>query len=175
MLAPPPSQAALTVSVSPPKADTSVGVSMQIVGDVKASSITVFFPQALKLSNTGLKQCSSSDAQIIAGACADAVAGSGSMITGAGPFTVTPLVGAKDISFLVASGSRKVVLHGKLSQSPKPYTAKMRIALPSFLRSFNAFSLQFKAHSLFSTRGCGLGFKVTLGVKTKLTSRARCS
>lgn len=174
MLAPPPPQAALKVSVSPPKAGKPVGVSMQIVGDVKASSITVFFPQALRISNTGLAQCASSDAQILAGACAQAVTGSGSMITSSGPFTVTPLVGAKDIGFIVAGGSQKVVLHGKLSQAAKPYTAKMRIALPAFLRSFDALSLDFKAHGLFATRGCGLGFKVQLGAK-QLKSRARCS
>ncbi len=179
---PAPPTPTLEVSVSPSRAGTEarprpVKLRLTIDGGATASSVVVYFPRALRLSNSGLPQCSRSDEEILAGACRDAIAGTGTATVASAPerFEITPMVGATDLVFRVAGGDRLVVIHGKLSQASGRYTAKLRIALPDFLRAFDRLSLTMRlrrgANSLFATRGCGLPFRVELRGGTPATLR----
>jgi hypothetical protein len=182
MLAAPP---VLNVAVSPAKAGSQatprpVGVTLTLLGQIDASSLVVYFPKQLRITNAGLPQCSLSDAKVASGGCADAEAGTGTAIGNGTVFSLTPLVGAKDLLFRLG-GQSSGVLHGKLSQASGPYTAKMRLALPQGMRPLTSLRLAIKrtagGASLFSTRGCPLPFKVQLnGAKTTtLTAKAACS
>jgi hypothetical protein len=180
---PPP---ALVVAVSPAKAGTAakprpVQVQLAIAGATSATRVVVYFPSALRISNTGLPQCTLSDAKILQGGCQTAIAGSGAVTAAATPFQVTPLVGAKDLLFRVTGATNAKVLHGKLSGASGLYAAKLTIALPGFMRQLSQLSCTMKlahgSHTLFATRGCpsgGLPFQVALGA-TKVNAKARCS
>ena len=168
---PPP---ALVVAVSPAKAGTAakprpVQVQLAISGAANASRVVVYFPKALRISNTGLPQCTVSDARILAGECTASVAGSGAAMAGSGPFQMTPLVSPTGLLFRVTGASQKAVLHGAFGRASGQYAAKLQIALPGFLRQLSQLSFTMKlthrAGSLFATRGCSGGklpFRVDL-------------
>ena len=169
---------ALHVSVTPSRAGTEakprpVNLQLGIEGEIDAAAIVVYFPKRLRITNTGLPQCTESDQQIAAGACEGARAGSGSATAGGNPVALTPLIGADDLIFK----GPETVLHGALSQASGRYTAKMRIALPEALRPLSSLVLSIGrtkgAASLFATRGCPLPFKVKAGARI-LTAAAKC-
>jgi hypothetical protein len=174
-----PGPPALEVSVTPSKAGTEaaphpVALKIKLTGELSGSTMTVFFPQGLRISNTGIPQCNKPEKLVLRGGCASVKAGSGTAETKAGDtLKLTPFVSATELLFK----ANKTVLHGTLSQAPSPYTAKMSLKLPKPLRKLTSFELTLKLQrgsaSLFATRACPLPFKVTFG-KT-LTSEAPCS
>ena len=176
--APTPAPAALEVSVTPAKAGSEAAPSpaslkIKLTGELSGQALTVFFPQGLRISNTGIPQCNKPEKLILRGGCAAVKAGTGTATTADGDsIKLAPFVSASELLFK----ADKTVLHGTLSQATGAYTAKMRIKLPPPLRDLTSIELTLKLqrgnNSLFATRGCPLPFKVTL--RKTLTAEAPC-
>ena len=178
MLQTPPAPPALTVHVNPAKAGTAdapapATVRIDLAGDLSGSALTIFFPQGLRISNTGLAACDATDAQILKGKCRAAKAGSGLLTTKDGErLPIKPLVSNAGLTLRVGDD----VLRGAFSGASGKYSAKLTVKLPKPLRKLSALSLTLNAEkgdaTLFGLRGCPLSFKTVLG-KT-LTADADC-
>jgi hypothetical protein len=182
----------VTAKVSPSKAGTakkpkavsvSVGVTNDPSSKTTAKQIQISFPSTLKLSTKGLKQCTKSDNDILAGpttACKGSIAGKGTASAILNPnsatpaplnFKVTPIVGKNQLLFYLeqSGGAVKAVLHGKISGK------KLTIAIPDFLQqpapgtysALNGLNTTLKLTkgkaSLISSTGCK-SKKQTIGV-----------
>jgi hypothetical protein len=138
-----------TATTSPTKAGTkskpkAEKVKLVVKNDpsskTTAAKITITFPSTLKLSTSGLDQCTASDEELIASTavCKKSIAGTGTANAILNPFAspaplhfkVTPLVGKNELLFFLAQepGAVKAVLHGKISGK------KLTIAIPEFLQ-----------------------------------------
>ena len=131
---PPPSITA-TASVSPTKAGTkskpkSEKLKLSVVNNkdskTTAAKITITMPSTLKVSTSGLDICKASDDDLLASTavCKKSIAGKGSAHALVNPFAaspaqvefkVTPIVGNKEILFVLNSPIAQAVLHGKIS------------------------------------------------------------
>jgi len=130
----PPPSVDVTTSVSPSKAGTkskpkSEKLKLTVKNDpsskTTASKITITFPSTLKLSTSGLDQCTASDDELIANVnnCKKSIAGKGEAHALLNPFAatpaeitfkVTPIVGKKELLFVLDSTAAQAVLHGKI-------------------------------------------------------------
>ena len=137
-----------TASVSPTKAGTKskpksekfkLVVKNSEESKATASKITVTFPSTLKMSTSGLTTCKASDTELLADidTCKSSIAGTGEAHALVNPFApnraelefkVTPIVGNKEILFVLDSNIADAVLHGKIKGS------KMTIEIPKFLQ-----------------------------------------
>ena len=137
-----------TATVSPTKAGTKskpksekfkLVVKNNEESKATASRITVTFPSTLKMSTSGLTVCKASDTELLADidTCKSSVAGTGEAHALVNPFApnraelefkVTPIVGNKEILFVLDSNIADAVLHGKIKGS------KMTIEIPKFLQ-----------------------------------------
>ena len=140
-----------TASVSPSKAGTKskpksekfkLLVKNNEESKATASKITVTFPSTLKMSTSGLTACKASDTELLAdindlSICKSSIAGTGAAHALVNPFApqraelafkVTPIVGNKEILFVLDSNIADAVLHGKIKGS------KMTIEIPKFLQ-----------------------------------------
>jgi hypothetical protein len=131
----PPPSVTVTATASPTKAGTkakpkSVKLKLAVVNSKEskttASKITITLPSTLKVSTSGLDQCTASDDALIAdvNACKKSIAGKGTAHALVNPFAaapaqvefkVTPIVGKNELLFVLNSPIAKAVLHGKLS------------------------------------------------------------
>ena len=126
-----------TASVSPTKAGTKskpkseklkLSVTNNRESKTTAAKITITMPSTLKASTSGLDVCKASDDELIASVnvCKKSIAGKGSAHALVNPFAaspaqvefkVTPIVGNKQILFVLNSPIAQAVLHGKISGS----------------------------------------------------------
>jgi hypothetical protein len=133
---PPPSITA-TASVSPTKAGTkskpkSEKLKLKVVNNKEskttAAKITITVPSTLKVSTSGLDVCKASDDELLASTavCKKSIAGKGTAHALVNPFAaspaqvefkVTPVVGNKEVLFVLNSPIAQAVLHGKISGS----------------------------------------------------------
>ena len=124
-----------TASVSPTKAGTkskpkSEKLKLSVVNNkdskTTAAKITITMPSTLKVSTSGLDICKASDDDLLASTavCKKSIAGKGSAHALVNPFAaspaqvefkVTPIVGNKQILFVLNSPIAQAVLHGKIS------------------------------------------------------------
>lgn len=145
---PPPPSVDVTASVAPTKAGTkskpkSEKLKLKVVNNPEskttAAKITITLPSTLKVSTSGLNQCTKSDEQLLAdvNVCKKAIAGKGEANALVNPFAaspaplkfkVTPIVGKKELLFVLDSPIADAVLHGKISGK------KLTIAIPEFLQ-----------------------------------------
>ncbi len=132
-----------TATVSPTKAGTkskpkSEKLKLVVKSDraakATASKITITFPSSLKLSLSGLTQCTATDDALIndVNVCKSSIAGTGEAHADLNPFSptpapltfkVVPVISKGEMRF-VLSGSANAVLHGKISGR------KMTIEIP---------------------------------------------
>jgi hypothetical protein len=137
-----------TATVSPSKAGTKskpksekfkLVVKNNEESKATASKITVTFPSTLKMSTSGLTTCKASDDDLLADidTCKSSIAGTGEAHALVNPFApnraelefkVTPIVGNKEILFVLDSNIADAVLHGKIKGR------KMTIEIPKFLQ-----------------------------------------
>ncbi|HEY6887079.1 MAG TPA: hypothetical protein VI300_04840, partial [Solirubrobacter sp.] len=93
-----------------------------------AAKITITLPSTLKVSTSGLDVCKASDDALIAdvNTCKKSIAGKGTAHALVNPFAanpaqvefkVVPVVGNKQILFVLTSPIAQAVLHGKISGS----------------------------------------------------------
>lgn len=194
-----PPSVQVTVSVSPSKAGTAskpkseklkLAVKNDAASKTTAAQITITFPKTLKLSTSGLKQCTASDDEILAGpakVCKSSIAGAGLAHALVNPFAaapapltfkVTPLVGRNELLFFLDSPSAKAVLHGKISggkltikvletlQQPVPGTYSALIDLATTLSSKNG------SKALITSTGCK-SKKHTVGVTVNYSANPK--
>ena len=141
----------VTSSVTPTKAGTkskpkAATLRLKVTNDpaskTTAAQIAITLPSTLKLSTSGLKQCTKSDTEITnqspQKACKGSIAGTGTASATLNPnsttpapldFKLTPIVGKNELLFyLQQTGGVTAVLHGKISGK------KMTISIPGFLQ-----------------------------------------
>ena len=179
-----------TASVSPTKSGTKskpkseklkLSVTNNRDSKTTAKSITITLPSSLKVSTSGLDVCKASDDDLIASTavCKKSIAGKGEAHALVNPFAatpaevefkVTPIVGNKQILFVLNSNIAQAVLHGKISgkkmtieitkelQQPAPGTFSALLDLTTEL------SKKKGAKGLISSVGCK-SKKHAIGVK----------
>jgi hypothetical protein len=179
-----------TASVSPSKAGTrskpkSEKLKLSVTNTreslTTAKQITIRLPRSLKVSTSGLDVCKASDDELIASTavCKKSIAGKGKAHALVNPFAaspaqvefkVTPIVGNKQILFVLNSNIAQAVLHGKISgkkmtiaitpelQQPAPGTYSALLDLSTEL------SKKKGTKALISSVGCR-SKKHTVGVK----------
>jgi hypothetical protein len=131
----PPPSVTVTASVSPTKAGTKakpkaekfkLAVVNSKESKTTAAKITITFPSTLKLTTSGLDQCTASDDALIASTavCKKSIAGKGTAHALVNPFAdapaqvefkVTPIVGKNELLFVLKSPIAQAVLHGKIA------------------------------------------------------------
>ena len=169
-----------TASVSPTKAGTKskpkseklkLSVTNNRESKTTAAKITITMPSTLKASTSGLDVCKASDDELIASVnvCKKSIAGKGSAHALVNPFAATPaqvefkvvpVVGNKQILFVLTSPIAQAVLHGKISgkkltititdelQQPAPGTFSALLDLTTTL------SKKKGSKALISSVGC---------------------
>ena len=169
-----------TASVSPTKAGTKskpkseklkLSVTNNRDSKTTAAKITITLPSTLKASTSGLDVCKASDDDLIASTdvCKKSIAGSGEAHALVNPFAanpaevefkVVPVVGNKEILFVLTSPIAQAVLHGKISgkkltititdelQQPAPGTYSALLDLTTTL------SKKKGSKALISSVGC---------------------
>jgi len=170
-----------TATVSPSKAGTkkkpkSEKLKLVVKNDpaskTTASGIEITFPSTLKLSLKGLTACKASDTTLLAGpekVCKKSIIGTGEANALVNPFAptpaplkfkVTPLVGNKELLFVLDSVIADAVLHGKIKGK------KLIIEIPTFLQkpapdTYSALidltttlSMKKGKNALISSNGC---------------------
>ena len=176
---PPPSITA-TASVSPTKAGTkskpkSEKLKLSVVNNkdskTTAAKITITMPSTLKISTSGLDICKTSDNDLLASTavCKKSIAGKGSAHALVNPFAaspaqvefkVTPIVGNKQILFVLNSPIAQAVLHGKISGSKLtiPITPELQQPAPGTFSALLDLSTELSkkkgSKSLISSVGC---------------------
>jgi hypothetical protein len=115
-----------TAKVSPGKSGTkskpkSVKFNLRIENSqeskTSADGVVVTLPSTLKLSTTGLTQCTATDEEIIAdpSTCNSAKVGSGTAGANLAQFQLTAFAGKNEVLFYLDSPVGQFVLHGKIS------------------------------------------------------------
>jgi hypothetical protein len=169
-----------TASVSPTKAGTKakpkseklkLSVTNNRDSKTTAAKITITMPSTLKASTSGLDVCKASDDALIASTnvCKKSVAGSGSAHALVNPFAaspaqvefkVVPVVGNKQILFVLTSPIAQAVLHGKISGNKLtiPITAELQQPAPgtfsALLDLTTTLSKKKGTKALISSVGC---------------------
>jgi hypothetical protein len=188
----------VTASVSPTKAGTkskpkSEKFKLQVVNNAAskttAASIEVTFPSTLKVSTSGLTQCTASDTELIANinVCKSSIAGTGSArallnpnATSPAPlnFKVVPVVGKNELLF-VLSGAADAVLHGpikgrkmtiRIPDGSRPGEPNLQQPVPGAYSALNdlttTISKKKGSKALITSTGCK-SKKHTIGVKVR--------
>ena len=178
-----------TASVSPTKAGTKskpkseklkLSVTNNRESKTTAAKITITMPSTLKASTSGLDVCKASDDELIASVnvCKKSIAGKGSAHALVNPFAaspaqvefkVTPIVGNKEILFVLTSPIAQAVLHGKISGSKLtiPITPELQQPAPGTFSALLDLSTDLSkkkgSKALISSVGCK-SKKHTIGV-----------
>ena len=172
-----------TASVSPTKAGTKskpkseklkLSVTNNRDSKTTAKSITITLPSSLKVSTSGLDVCKASDDDLIASTavCKKSIAGKGSAHALVNPFAatpaevefkVTPIVGNKELLFVLNSNIAQAVLHGKISGK------KMTIAITPELQqpAPGTYSALLDLTTELSKRKGAKGLITSVGCKSK--------
>ena len=178
-----------TASVSPTKAGTKskpkseklkLSVTNNRESKTTAAKITITMPSTLKASTSGLDVCKASDDELIASVnvCKKSIAGKGSAHALVNPFAATPaevafkvvpVVGNKQILFVLTSPIAQAVLHGKISGSKLtiPITPELQQPAPGTFSALLDLSTDLSkkkgSKALISSVGCK-SKKHTIGV-----------
>jgi hypothetical protein len=172
-----------TASVSPSKAGTKskpkseklkLSVTNNRDSKTTAKSITITLPSSLKVSTSGLDVCKASDDDLIASTavCKKSIACKGEAHALVNPFAatpaevtfkVTPIVGNKQILFVLNSNIAQAVLHGKISGK------KMTIAITPELQqpAPGTFSALLDLTTELSKKKGTKGLITSVGCKSK--------
>jgi hypothetical protein len=172
-----------TASVSPTKSGTKskpkseklkLSVTNNRDSKTTAKSITITLPSSLKVSTSGLDVCKASDDDLIASTavCKKSIAGKGEAHALVNPFAatpaevefkVTPIVGNKQILFVLNSNIAQAVLHGKISGK------KMTIAITPELQqpAPGTFSALLDLTTELSKKKGSKGLITSVGCKSK--------
>ena len=168
-----------TASVSPGKSGTKskpkavqfkLSVTNNPASKTTAKAIVVKLPSTLKLSTSGLDQCTADDEALIAdqSVCSKAKAGSGEAHAKLNPFApspapldfkVTPYIGKGELLF-VLSGAADAVLHGKIKGSTMTITITPQLQQPvtNVYSALDNLATTLKktkgSKSLFTSVGC---------------------
>jgi hypothetical protein len=186
---PPPSVTA-TASLSPSKAGTSskpkptklkLAVKNNPDSKTTAAKITITLPSTLKLSTSGQTICKASDDALIAdvNVCKKSIAGKGAAHALVNPFAaspaqvefkVVPVIGNKQILFVLTSPIAQAVLHGKISGKTLtiPITPELQQPAPGTFSALLDLSTDLGKTTgkkgLLTATGCKAK-KHTIGVK----------
>jgi hypothetical protein len=180
----------VSASASPSKAGTkskprshklTLSVKNNVESKSTAKSIEISYPRTIKLSTSGLDECRASDDELIANVnvCRKSIAGKGEANALVNPFAaapaalkfkVTPVVGRKELLFVLDSPIADAVLHGKIRgnkltiainpelQQPAPNTYSALVDLKTTL------SKKKGSKALVASTGCR-NKKATVNVK----------
>ena len=169
-----------TASVSPSKSGTKskpkseklkLSVTNNRDSKTTAAKITITMPSSLKVSTSGLDVCKASDDDLLASTsvCKKSIAGKGSAHALVNPFAaspaqvefkVTPIVGNKQILFVLNSPIAQAVLHGKISGKKLtiPITPELQQPAPgtysALLDLTTELSKKKGSKALISSVGC---------------------
>jgi hypothetical protein len=186
---PPPSITA-TASVAPTAAGTkskpkSEKLKLAVVNNkdskTTAAKITITVPKTLKVSTSGLDVCKASDNDLLASTavCKKSIAGKGTAHALVNPFAanpaqvefkVTPIVGNKEVLFVLNSPIAQAVLHGKISGSKMAISITPELQQPApgtysaLLDLTTELSKKKGSKALISSVGCK-SKKHKIGVK----------
>ena len=172
-----------TASVSPTKSGTKskpkseklkLSVTNNRDSKTTAKSITITLPSSLKVSTSGLDVCKASDDDLLVStaSCKKSIAGKGEAHALVNPFAtspaevefkVTPIVGNKQILFVLNSNIAQAVLHGKISGK------KMTIAITPELQqpAPGTFSALLDLTTELSKKKGTKGLITSVGCKSK--------